>query len=85
MLTFEKLKVYRSFGGDIDGWARSSRAGDTSGITDDDWFLIDELRQGLSLVSLGRASPEFGASVEQRLVASTADEQTREALRELVT
>jgi hypothetical protein len=85
MLTLAKLKVYRSFGGDIDGWARASRGADSAGITDEDWFLIGESQQALSMVASGRASLEFRASVEQRLIASTADEQTLQALREFVT
>ena len=82
-LTLAKVRVYQNFAGDIDGWARASGGGDPSGMTDNDWFLIGELRQGLSLVSAGAASPEFGAAVERRLTASTADEPTRPALRQL--
>jgi hypothetical protein len=83
MLTPEKLRIYRRFGGDIDGWARASGLGDSSGMTDDDWSLIDELRQGLRIVSSGQASVEFASSVERRLLAATADDRTREQLREL--
>jgi hypothetical protein len=84
MLTFEKAKMYRRFNGDIDGFARS-RVDDHSGISDEDWGLIDELRQALFLVRSGQAAPEFVASVEQRLFLVTTDEATREALRELAT
>jgi hypothetical protein len=82
MLTLEKLKVYRQFGGDIDGWARWS-AHDSSGMTDGDWSLIDELVQALHLIRAGQAAPEFAASVEQRLLSITPDEPTREMLRRL--
>jgi hypothetical protein len=84
MLTLDKLRMYQRFDGDIDGYSRS-RVDDTSGITDEEWRIIDELRQALFLVSSGRAAPEFAASVEQRLSSVAADEQTRQALRELVT
>lgn len=83
MLTLEKLGVYRMFDGDIDGWARSPRRSELPAMTGDDWFLIDELRQGLSLVSAGRAGCGYSAALEQRLLALTADEPTRQALREL--
>jgi len=83
MLTLEKLRLYHRFGGDIDGWARASAPSDSSGMTDEDWSLIDELRQGLRIVSSGRASAEFASSVERRLLAATADAPTREQLREL--
>lgn len=84
MLTLEKLSVYRRFNGDIDAWARTSGPADPSGMTDGDWYLVDELRQALGMVASGLAAPEFTASVERRLIASTPDEQTRQALREFV-
>lgn len=80
MLTLDKLKVYQHFGGSIDGWARATNVGDDSGITDGDWFLIDELRQGLALIATGQASQAFTASLESRLLDTTADEATRQAL-----
>ncbi len=83
MLTLEKLKVYQRFGGDIDGWAQVSRRGDASGITDDDWSLIDQLQQGLHLLASGRAVPQFERWADERLVSVTADEPTRELLRTL--
>ena len=83
MLTLDKLKMYRRFDGDIDGFARS-RVDDSSGITDEDWRVIDELRQALFLVRSGQAAAEFSASVERRLSSVAPDEQTRQALRELV-
>lgn len=84
MLTLDKLEIYRRFNGDIDGYSRSSMD-DRSGITDEDWRLIDELRQALFLVRSGQAAAEFAASVEHRLSYVAADEGTRQALRELVT
>jgi hypothetical protein len=83
MITLEKLKVYRMFSGDIDGFARTYRGEHPSGITDADWSHIDSFCQALSLVSAGRATDEFAASVEQKLVATTDSEQTRQELREL--
>lgn len=84
MLTIDKLKMYRRFNGDIDGFARS-KVDDRSGITDEDWRVIDELRQALFLVRSGQAASEFAASLEQRLSSVAADDATRQALRELVT
>jgi len=83
MLTLDKVKMYRRFDGDIDGFARSS-VDDSSGITDEDWHVIDELRQALFLVQSGQATPEFAASVEQRLSSVAADDATQRALRALV-
>lgn len=83
MLTLSKIATYQRFGGDIDGWARSPKDADSSGMTDDDWFLIDELRQAFCLISSGLASTAFAARAEQRLLDATADEQTRQAVRRL--
>ena len=83
VLTLEKLNVYRMFSGDIDGFARTYRGEHPSGITTADWSRIERFCQALSLISAGRASDEFAASVEQKLVAITDSEQTRQELREL--
>lgn len=82
MLTLDKLRMYRRFDGDIDGYSRS-RVEDRSVITEEEWRLIDELRQALFLVRSGQAAAEFAASVERRLSSLAADDQTRQALREL--
>ena len=83
MLTQEKLNTYRRFGGDIDAHARAHGRGDTSGITDEDWALIDELRGALFIVAAGKASSEFAAVVERRLQKAVADPETCEQMRQL--
>lgn len=83
VLTLEKLRVYESFDGDIDGWARTSRPQNPAGMTDEDWFLIDELRQALHQVAARLASPHYAAQVEQRLLAVTDGDPVRERLRRL--
>jgi hypothetical protein len=83
MLTLDKLRIYRRFDGDMDGWAQTATGHDASSIADDDWFLIEELRQGLALVATGQASHTYAASLESRLLDTTADEATRQALRAL--
>jgi hypothetical protein len=73
MLTLEKLRVYESFDGDIDGWARTARSGNPHGMTDADWFLIDELRQALHQVAAGLASSHYKAQLDKRLLDATDD------------
>ncbi|MBB5358034.1 hypothetical protein HDE76_001240 [Rhodanobacter sp. ANJX3] len=84
MLTLAKIATYQLFGGDADGWSRE-RSSDRSGITDQDWRLIEELRHGIILVSSGQASPEFTVTFERRLAASVPDKKVRQAIRELTT
>jgi hypothetical protein len=83
MLTLEKLRVYESFDGDIDGWARTARSGNPHDMTDADWFLIDELRQALHQVAAGLASSHYKAQVDKRLLDATDDEAVRERLLQL--
>ncbi|MDO9166157.1 MAG: hypothetical protein Q7U13_08630 [Rhodoferax sp.] len=85
MLTVDKLRIYEQFDGDIDGWARAFRDQATPGMTDEDWFLIDELLMGLVTVRTGVASSSYAQQVEQRLLASTNDQATRSILHELAT
>jgi hypothetical protein len=85
MLTVDKLRIYEQFDGDIDGWARASRGQATTCMTDEDWYLIDELLMGLATVKTGAASPSYAQQVEQRLLASTSDQATRSILHALAT
>jgi len=80
LLTLAKLRTYVAYGGDVDGWARR---GGGAGMTGDDWQLIECLRQDLFLVAVGRASRQFAAAAERRLLEATDGEETRNALREL--
>jgi hypothetical protein len=80
MLTLAKIQTYERFRGDMDGYGRAQGGGDTPGITYDDWWLIDRLRQALYLIASGQAADNFRVQTEQELQAVTADEQTREAL-----
>jgi hypothetical protein len=83
MITLAKLQTYRKFRGDIDGFSRTRGRGDTSDITDADWRLIDELRGGLRIIASGRASPQFAATIKQRLDEVSADEPTRQDFQNL--
>lgn len=80
MLTVDKLKTYELFDGDIDGWVRASRGQATTGMADEDCYLINELLMGLATVKTGVASASYAQQVEQRLLACTADQATRSIL-----
>ncbi|ANQ86263.1 hypothetical protein [Azoarcus olearius] len=82
MLTMDTLDAYAHFGGDIDAKARM-RGGGVVAVSDEDWYLIDDLIQRLGLVQAGLASPAFAAKTEQHLQAVTADEPTRDRLRQM--
>jgi hypothetical protein len=82
MITREKLRIYEKFGGDIDGWARTSKLSEQS-ITDQDWRLIDEILQSLVIVQSGLASPDFEAQARARTADIAQDEDVRGRLFQL--
>jgi hypothetical protein len=84
MITLEMLRTYEAFNGDIDGWVRASTGKGRSFMADADWYLIDALLMGRATVEAGLASPSFWHEIEARVLASTADDATRAALRALV-
>ena len=82
MLTIAKIQIYERFRGDIDGFSRAGGT-DSSGITDDEWFQIDRLRQALYLIESQKAADTFRVQTEQELLAVTATEEARHAIRRL--
>lgn len=60
MITQKKLEIYSSFHGDIDGWCRMTLNIDSfSGMKREDWYLIDNLLQELSMIKKGIVSKEY--------------------------
>ena len=83
MLTLAKVELYGRFRGDIDNLSRAGLNEQSAGITYDEWQELARLRQALSIVASGMASPAFAAQTEAQLRAATVDEATRIAIREL--
>jgi len=50
---------------------------------DEAWSTIPRLLQGLSIIASGFASARFRVAMEAELYESTADEETRQTLREM--
>lgn len=69
MITVEKIKIFNSYGGDIDGLARNSRTNDHNLITDNEWALIDNFFQDIELIN-------------KRLAAQTYIDQTFTKLKD---
>ena len=83
MITLAKIETFGKFNGDIDGYSRSRGLGDTSGITDKDWWDIDRLCQAIFLIESGKAAKDFCDKIQQELLAITENEQTSVALKKL--
>jgi hypothetical protein len=59
MITLEKIKIFNSYGGDIDGLARNSRSNDHNLIEDKEWALIDNFFQDIELITKGLAAQTY--------------------------
>jgi len=83
MITQEKVKIYNSFQGDVDGWARMGSKKEQSIMKDNDWALIDNLLQDILLVRKGLTSKEFSDNLQKRLVESCDSSETINQLKKL--
>lgn len=83
MLTLTKIRVYRKYSGDIDGFARAKNQEDCALITDDEWYLIDSLAQKLFLVKNGKASPEYAKRILAEVRQNVDGEEAIYELMEL--
>lgn len=84
MITIDKIKIYKRFNGDIDGWARIGTNEEKSIMNDNDWFLIEGFIQDISLVKKGLASDTFMNSIRERLKENCDSEEAIQAIEELV-
>lgn len=83
MLTLAKIETYRAFNGDIDGYVRSNGRGDSSGITEGDWALIDRLVMAIQTMACGQAGESFAARVKKELAVYAPLPEQRAALTQL--
>jgi len=67
MITQGKIKIYKKYSGNIDSWARSGSKKEKLIMTDNDWYIIDELIQDMSLAKKELASPTFTNDLNNRL------------------
>ena len=83
MITQEKIKIYSSFQGDVDEWARIGSKKEKAIMNDGDWSLIDSLVQDMLLVKKGLASKEFSETLQRRLVENCDNPETINQLRKV--
>ena len=67
MITKDKLKIYKRYNGDIDGWARSGSKQEKTSIDDSDWYMIDQFIQDLKLIKKGLAAETYATDVYKKL------------------
>jgi hypothetical protein len=83
MITAEKLRIYESYSGDMDGWARVRDASGLRAMTDQDWFDIGELLQRLSLQKSVPVAESYRAATAQLPAERVADSATANRLKEI--
>jgi hypothetical protein len=83
MITKDKIQIYKNYGGDVDGWARVGSKKEKELMNDEDWFLIEDLLQDLSLLKSGNSSKEYNAKISEKLKEKYSDEETIKQLKEL--
>jgi hypothetical protein len=65
MITTEKIKIFNSYSGDIDGLARGGRGYEKNLFDTDDWSLIDNLFQDIELINKRLAAQTY---IDQTIV-----------------
>lgn len=80
MITIDKIKIYKRFNGDIDGWVRVGTKEEKSIMNNNDWFLIEGFIQDINLVKKGLASDTFMNSINERLKENCDSKETIELI-----
>jgi hypothetical protein len=67
MITKEKLEIYRYYHGDVDRFGRGKKS-HRSIMNDNDFFLIRNLIQNLTIIKNKLASKQFERETEEMLI-----------------
>lgn len=81
MITSNMIHIYKTFGGDIDSWVRNGSKKQLAVMDDNDWFLIENLLQDISLLKKGLASESFANDLSRRLEENCDNEETIEQMK----
>ena len=84
MITSEKVRLYKKYHGDIDGWARMASNNEKSMMCDADWYEIDSFVHEYGLIKSGLASARYAEKLNNRMNAAVSDSEALTALKALV-
>jgi len=59
MITIEKIKIFNSYGGDVDGFLRMKRDKESRLIEDNEWSLIGDFLQDMALINKKLAAQSY--------------------------
>ena len=76
------IALYRRYDGEGDGLCRS--ADRNADVSDQDWRIVDDLRQRAFIVATGRGSERFRNELEADLARCMPDEHVRREFQQLV-
>ncbi len=71
MITKEKLKIFEKYKGDNDAFARIGRDSEKNGFTDNEWQLIDNIKQDIELINKGLSSNDYNSKTINQIKKST--------------
>lgn len=67
MINKKKILIYRKYDGNLDAWVRIATLDEKESMSDDDWYLIDELIQDIIISK---------SNIEEILKKNTEDKET---------
>ncbi|PQJ12900.1 hypothetical protein CJD36_003910 [Flavipsychrobacter stenotrophus] len=67
MITNDLIDLYKSYGGDIDGFTRNCKPHQIQMVNTGDWAMIESVIQDLRLINVGMVSAELREKVERKL------------------
>jgi hypothetical protein len=83
-ITEEKLRIFRRYGGDVDGWVKVGDRDEHRIMSDQDWWDIEELRHRLWLQQHEPVAAEFVGRTKQLIQERIYDERAEALLNELI-
>ena len=84
MITLEHLKIYQHYARNADALTRWGTDREKKILNHEDWCLLEELLQGLTLIKNGYASTSYAKAVERKLDEHCDSIETIAQLKKLV-
>lgn len=75
MISIQQIRIYQRFGGDADGLALIGTKDEKRAINGNDWALITDMVQDISLVNEGLASANYKAKLLKKLKSNCGDDE----------
>jgi hypothetical protein len=83
MITEDKIRIYKKYSGDIDGWVRVHDKEEMRIMSDQDWYDINLLLQEIAGIKNGIASEAYAKRIEKDLTDKVNDEKIIKMLFEI--